>query len=174
VFLSPPFNPQGGRIFRINIILLTFCQKNHLYWACPHYAILTDNWELDDIFQEFICRRWFIHLEQTIYHLGKERNSDGWVTLLHAGHNVGIMCFPFFYRVFLPQHKYCMLLVGNKVLWKHQCKSLHFKSTRADVHYASASFGTTPPTYITLPYPGFQPGTFGFQYGVQNTAKSQY
>jgi hypothetical protein len=53
----------------------------------------------------------------------------------------------------------------NQVLWKLQCKFLHFKSTRADVHYASASFGTTPPTYITLPYPGFEPGTFGFQVG---------
>jgi hypothetical protein len=41
----------------------------------------------------------------------------------------------------------------------------HFKSTRADVHYASASFGTSPPTYITLPYLGFEPGTFGFQVG---------
>jgi hypothetical protein len=96
---------------------------------------------------------------------GKERNSDGWVTLLHAGHDLGLMCFPFFHRIFLPQYKYCMLLVGNQVLSKLQCKFLHFKSTRADVHYASALFETTPPTYITLPYPGFEPGTFGFQVG---------
>jgi hypothetical protein len=92
----------------------------------------------------------------------KERNSDA---LLHAGHDLGLMCFPFFYRIFLPQYKYCMLLVGNQVLWKLQCKFLHFTSTRADVHYAFASFGTTPPTYITLPYPGFEPGTFGSQVG---------
>jgi hypothetical protein len=82
---------------------------------------------------------------------GKERNSDGWITLLHAGHDLGLMCFPFFYRIFLPQYKYCMLLVGNQVLWKLQCKFLHFKSTRADVHYASASW--------------FKPGTLGFQVG---------
>jgi hypothetical protein len=81
---------------------------------------------------------------------GKERNSDGWVSLLHAGHCLGLICFPFSITFFLLQYKYCMLLVGNQVLWKHQCKSLHFKSTRADVHYASASFGTTPPTYIIL------------------------
>jgi hypothetical protein len=29
-------------------------------------------------------------------------------------------------------HAHCMLLVGNQVLWKLQCKFLHFKSTRAD------------------------------------------
>jgi hypothetical protein len=70
------------------------------------------------------------------------------------------------YKSFFWVYKYCMLLVGNQVLWKFQCKFLHFKkSTRADVHYASASFGTTPPTYITLPYPGFEPDTFGFQVG---------
>jgi hypothetical protein len=57
------------------------------------------------------------------------------------------------------------LFVGNQVLWKLQCKFLHLKSTRADVHYAFASFGTTSPTYITLPYPGFEPGIFGFQVG---------
>jgi hypothetical protein len=28
-----------------------------------------DNWYLDDFFEEFICGRWYIYLEQTIYHL---------------------------------------------------------------------------------------------------------
>jgi hypothetical protein len=65
------------------------------------------------------------------------------------GHCLGLMCFPFSITFFLLQYKYCMLLADNQVLWKHQYKSLHFKSTRADVHHASASFGTTPLTYIT-------------------------
>jgi hypothetical protein len=28
-----------------------------------------DNWYLDEFFEEFICGRWYIYLEQTIYHL---------------------------------------------------------------------------------------------------------
>jgi hypothetical protein len=28
-----------------------------------------DNWSLDEFFEEFICGRWFIYLEQTKYHL---------------------------------------------------------------------------------------------------------
>jgi hypothetical protein len=36
----------------------------------------------------------------TIGILGKERNSDGWVALLQAGHDLGLMCFPFFNRIF--------------------------------------------------------------------------
>jgi hypothetical protein len=42
------------------------------------------------------------------------------------------MCFPFSIIFFLLQYKYCMLLIGNQVLWKHQWKCLQFKSTRAD------------------------------------------
>jgi hypothetical protein len=30
---------------------------------------VVDNWYLDDFFEEFICGRWYIYLEQTIYHL---------------------------------------------------------------------------------------------------------
>jgi hypothetical protein len=30
---------------------------------------LEDNWDLDGFFERFICGRWYIHLEQTIYHL---------------------------------------------------------------------------------------------------------
>jgi hypothetical protein len=30
---------------------------------------LADNWDLDEFFERFICGRWYIHLEQTIYHL---------------------------------------------------------------------------------------------------------
>jgi hypothetical protein len=88
----------------------------------------------------------------------------GWVSITPArGPLFGPNVLPFSITIFLLQYKYCMLLVGNQVLWKLQCKSLHFKSTKADVHYASASFGTTSPSYITLPYLGFEPGTFGFQ-----------
>jgi hypothetical protein len=64
---------------------------------------------------------------------------------------------PIFYHIFPSTVQvYCMLLVGNQVLWKHQCKSLHFKSTRADVHYTSASFGTTPPTLYNLALSGIR------------------
>jgi hypothetical protein len=30
---------------------------------------LSDNWDLDEFFEIFICGRWYIYLEQTIYHL---------------------------------------------------------------------------------------------------------
>jgi hypothetical protein len=32
-------------------------------------SFLADNWDLDEFFEKFICGRWYIHLQQTIYHL---------------------------------------------------------------------------------------------------------
>jgi hypothetical protein len=96
----------------------------------------------------------------------KGKKFRGVSNTLTCGPRFGPNVLPIFlYRIFLPQFKYCMLLVGNQVLWKLQWKFLHLKSTRADVQYASASFGTMPPTYITLPSLGFEPGTLGFQVG---------
>jgi hypothetical protein len=78
---------------------------------------------------------------------GKGRNSDGWVTLLHAGHDLGLKCLIRFF--------------GNII-----ANSFTLNSQTAYVHYASASFRTTPPTYLTLPYPGFEtPPPFGFHVG---------
>jgi hypothetical protein len=34
-----------------------------------------DNWYLDEFFEEFICGRWYIYLEQTIYHLCRPISS---------------------------------------------------------------------------------------------------
>jgi hypothetical protein len=73
----------------------------------------------------------------------REEKEFRWVSnTLARVPRFGPNVLPIFYRIFLPQHKYCILLVGNQVLWKHQCKFL-LKSTRAAVHYASASCGTT-------------------------------
>jgi hypothetical protein len=71
-------------------------------------------------------------------------NEFRWLSnTLGCGPRLGPIVLP----IFLPHFpSYCMLLVGNQVLWKLQCKFLHFKFTRADVHYTSASFGTKPPT----------------------------
>jgi hypothetical protein len=71
----------------------------------------------------------------------EKRNWDGLVSLLHTGHDFGLMCFPF---------------------------SSHYKSTRADVHYASATFKPQLLPMKTFPYPGFELETFVFQVG--NTA----
>jgi hypothetical protein len=32
-------------------------------------SFFADNWDLDEFFESLICGRWYIHLEQTIYHL---------------------------------------------------------------------------------------------------------
>jgi hypothetical protein len=40
--------------------LMTYTQKK---------IVRVDNWYLGEFFEEFICDRWYIYLEQTIYHL---------------------------------------------------------------------------------------------------------
>jgi hypothetical protein len=42
---------------------------------------LADNWDLDEFFERFICGRWYIHLEQAIYHLCRPIIiSSGWLS----------------------------------------------------------------------------------------------
>jgi hypothetical protein len=55
---------------------LNWCEKLKKIWFFVDYrrngcliSSLADNWDLDEFFERFICGRWYIHLEQTIYHL---------------------------------------------------------------------------------------------------------
>jgi hypothetical protein len=42
---------------------------------------LANNWDLDTFIKRFICGRWYIHLEQTIYHLCRPITiPSGWLS----------------------------------------------------------------------------------------------
>jgi hypothetical protein len=56
---------------RIHFSVVRLSQFASMEWIKHPKKISSgvDNWYLDEFFEEFICGRWYIYLEQTIYHL---------------------------------------------------------------------------------------------------------
>jgi hypothetical protein len=62
-FLLYNSNKINSKFGLINWKNLVFCR---LSWK---WMSLADNWDLVEFFERFICGRWYIHLEQPIYHI---------------------------------------------------------------------------------------------------------
>jgi hypothetical protein len=80
------YEKRGKKLWRLfstkaSVIIRLLCASPIIMIIHPKKKSSgVDNWYLDEIFEEFICSRWYIYLEQTIYHL--YRSISCWLSSL--------------------------------------------------------------------------------------------